>query len=162
MKNFIKENWFRITILFMTSLIIFLIIYLYNDFQISKSERQVLESTLTLQEQCATAAQKFFNEDRWGRAIEDTNSSDIDHTNHYSSKHNKCFILITEKISNKFIGTSQVLYDVLENKKYASQSSGTLNLGAYGTPPYESCSIFGGDCKTADEFEQLILEYMEN
>ncbi len=154
MKNFIKENLFKVGVLLVALLIVILAVYFYNSSKNSEAEKQTTKTQLLLQGQCADAAKKFFNEDKWGRAAEDINSSNVNYTNHYNSKYNKCFVLITERFSDGS-GTSQVLYDVLEHKEYANGSFGSKDLSVY-------CTILNGDCKTASDFNKFVSGYMEN
>ena len=137
-------------VLFIVLLVVILVAYFYN----SESEEQAIKTQLLLQEQCADTAKNFFWEDKWGRVAEDINSSNVNYTNHYNSKYNKCFVLITERYSDGS-GTSLALYDVLDHKEYANGSFGLTASGVY-------CTILNGDCKTISDFNKFISEYMEN
>lgn len=148
-----KNNWLKFAILFIVLVVIGFAAYFY----VGRTGEQALKTQLSLQEQCADASKKFFNEDKWGRAAEDLSSSNVNYTNHYNSKYNKCFVLITERFSDGS-GTSEVLYDVFGHKEYAN--------GTFGTNDYSfkksSCSILSGECKSRDDFFKFVSGYMES
>jgi hypothetical protein len=114
---------------------------------------------LDLQIKCVDLAKTFFNEDKWGRAAEDLNSSNVNYTNYYNQKYNKCFILISEKFSDGS-GTSYELYDVLGHKEYANGTFGKDGL----KKPSNYCQFNTGDtdCKSSNDFFQFVDSYMKN
>lgn len=147
------KNPFKISVLFVLLIIIGTVTYFYNQ----KGKIQTPKTHLYFQQQCADASKTFFDQDKWGRASQDINSSNITYINHYNSKYNKCFILITENFFDGS-GASKNLYDVLEHKEYAT--------GSFGTNDYNFkksyCSTLDGDCKSNDNFLQFVSKYMEN
>lgn len=162
MNKFIKENLLKIGSGIVILVIVGLTAYFYNKSRNSEAERQAQKTQLTLQEQCADAAKKFLSEDKWGRAAEDLNSSNVNYTNHYNSKYNKCFILITERFSDSS-GTSQVLYDVFDHKEYAGGTFGRDGLGKPSNYCYFSVSIPNGyECKDVTDFNRFVSDYIEN
>ena len=154
MKNFIKENFLRIGLLLVVLLVLISVVYFYNSSKKLEAKKQITVSQLALQERCAGAAKNFFNEDKWGRAAEDINSNNVNYTNQYNSKYNKCFVLITERFSDGS-GISQVLYDVFGHKEYANGTFGSKDLSVY-------CTILAGDCKTISDFNKFVSEYVGN
>lgn len=131
---------------------------------VSEVKQQNTDSTsikgeLDSQIKCADLAKTFFNEDKWGRAAEDLNSSNINYTNYHNQKYNKCFILISEKFSDGS-GTSYELYDVLEHKEYANGTFGKDGL----KKPSNHCQFIIGetDCKSSNDFFQFVDGYMKN
>ncbi len=147
-----KNNWLKFAILFIVLVAIGFATYFYMN----QTGEQTLKTQLLLQEQCANASKKFFNEDKWGRAAEDLSSSNVNYTNYYNSKYNKCFILITERFSDGS-GTSEILYDVFGHKEYAN--------GAFGTNDYSFkksyCTILNDECKSITDFNQFVSEYIK-
>jgi hypothetical protein len=162
MEKSIKENWLKVGGVIIILVIIVLIAYFYNKSKNFEVEKQTQKTQLILQEQCSDSAKKFLNEDKWGRAAEDLNSSNVNYTNHYNSKYNKCFILISERFSDGS-GTSQVLYDVLDHKEYASGTFSRDGLGKTSNYCYFSVLIPNGyECKNVTDFNRFVSDYMNN
>lgn len=164
MKKLIKQNWFKIAtfaILLVVGLsIAYYFVVLFPTQQQNLAKQQTnssLKNTIDMQAKCADAAKNFFNEDKWGRAAEDINSSNVNYTDNYNSKYNKCFVLITERFSDGS-GISLILFDVFGHKEYAN--------GSFGTNDYSNkksyCTILNGDCKSSTDFNRFVSEYMEN
>jgi hypothetical protein len=99
-----------------------------------------------LQEQCRKQCDEWFKKSYGDGYVSKT------HRNHYNQKLKKCFILVTTK--NTKLTTNNELYDVNEDKIY-----GSFIKGKDGLPLY--CKFVGKECKTEDEWKQLIKPYME-
>lgn len=110
MKKFTKENWFKITII--TILLGGFCVYYFGYFLPQKRQSTLLD----LQEKCSNQAQKFFSN---GDNYKNNNGYVFDYKNHFNSKLNKCFILISSYNFNEDV-LAVDLYDALEIKHYAS------------------------------------------
>ncbi len=175
MDKWIKQN--RIT----TSIIIVLVValgFVYFNKQITKNV-----SDIDFQTKCATQAKSFFEylvPEPKGLNLGDANT---EYTNHYNSKLNKCFILITHPQESYYGDVyTKYLYDAVEKVKYGSFEWEMLTPG---TEEYKS-SVEGGkllscvispdgnldnnkNCSKGDlfntsqwEFDKLVKVYMEN
>lgn len=111
-----------------------------------------------LQERCGKRA-----EERFKTEVGNNISSDKDfayssgYTNHYNTKLNKCFILVTTTSYPKdrkgnMIGMKN-LYDINENKEYASFVTVKEKI--------TDCRVLDKDCKSEGEWDMLIKPYME-
>ncbi len=105
MDKFIKENKIVATIIIVL-IIVFGVGYFYK--QTPKTE-----SDLSLQTKCSEMATKTFISNGY------KSSDGADYKNHFNSKLNKCFILISSYDINSDFQTID-LYDVIERKHYAS------------------------------------------
>jgi len=106
MKNFIKENWFKIIIAVVVLIIVLSIGYYVKQ----RSNKQL--SNLERQTFCSDMALKFFHYKNYGI------SDGYTYTNHYNSKLSKCFILVSYyKTDSDLLALD--LYDASEGKRYA-------------------------------------------
>lgn len=147
----------------MTRYWIIIILFFVSSISCSDSKNGKKES-LQMQEMCSKSAKDFFNKNypesnTYISGIDDTNA----YTNHYNSKLNKCFIVInTHRGSgsgvDKIISDATLLYDVYENKEYASLSTGSHRVGDANPSGY--CHVLEEECKDRD-FQSLIKPYME-
>jgi hypothetical protein len=147
MKNFLKNNWFKITIILL--IIIATCFYYFSYFL--PQERQT--RLLGLQEQCSTQAQNFFTTNGYTPS----DGTTFNYTDHFNSKLNKCFILVNSYDNN---GTELIdLYSVLEGKHYAEYNGhavcNSVALTLTGQPDEcktDSGSIWygGNDTNTPD------------
>ena len=132
------------------------------------------QSTLTLQEKCANEARENFEKKYCGdqSQIYPAGCFVVDlfgayywsYESHYNKKLNKCFLLAHGhtgfKGQPKFNDYS--LIDVFEGKVYAIYFARTgydKNLSLY--PDVAECSIGDKQCKSLEEFENLIHAYMK-
>ena len=110
MKNFLKENWFKVVILLILTLIF--CFYIFGYFL--PKERQA--TLLNLQEKCSNQSEKFFTK---GDNYKNSDGFEFNYTNHFNFKLNKCFILISAtNVNDDYLSLD--LYDVLEVKHFAS------------------------------------------
>lgn len=109
MDKYIKENKIA-TAIIVILVIAFGMVYFYK--QTPKTE-----TNLSLQTKCSDMALKFFNE----HGYKTDNANGDTYTNHYNSKLNKCFILLSSyMVNDDFLIID--LIDVLEGKTYADFS----------------------------------------
>jgi len=76
------------------------------------SERSAQEA-LALQTQCSEMAKKFLSTRGWKPGVGD------DYKNHFNTKMNKCFVLVSSYLVNDDFATFD-LYDAVEGKRYAT------------------------------------------
>jgi hypothetical protein len=119
-----------------------------------------------LQAKCARDSKTWFNEN-WGRGDKDTIL--LTFTNHYNRVQNKCFILVEYHYSFEKGTTSwanhMTLWDAYENLKYGEFSERHQVV----TKPesrivvsVDTCEVFGKECKTADEFNNIVRPFMND
>jgi len=89
--------------------------------------------------------------------------------NHYSAKVNKCFVRLTSMASQvkpRVPTINRLVFDAFEGKVYASYM--WMNDGGkkfWEVPPFD-CTVtsLSGEkrlCKSAEEFDELIKQFME-
>ncbi len=144
MKKISKENWVKVGCL---ALLLIAISVAYNYF-FYIPQKDAVTTSLVRQEQCSTQAEKGFADSGW----KDT----AVYTNHFNSKLNKCFLLISKitPTDHGGISTYKVLTDVLENKVYAEYGD-----SAYGAVPY-TCTTLDAQCSNKTMFDSFVAEYM--
>lgn len=162
MKNWLKQNWFKLGVLLIFIILGLSVSYYHILFlpklQIQKGKTEIKEKVtkdnFNLQERCAKAAKDDFH-DLWpnpdGRAS---------FSCHYNSKLNKCFV---EIFSANFLEDGAMvnyisLQDVYENTVYGIYSDRTEKLGS--RPTIVSCEMLGQHCKNIEEFNNLKNKYM--
>ncbi len=103
-----------------------------------------------LQEHCSKQAQSFVDNFQMGNQQYNFNS-------HYSSRLNKCFVLIELFIDDSDKDIYQVyLYDAIEKKPYGKYA---WKFPANSMPLI--CEILNTRCKTKDEFDDFVKKYMD-
>jgi hypothetical protein len=127
--------------------------------------------TLDLQAMCAAQAKKTFQEyaaeDKVESAKFGMQTLSIDYQSHYNTKIKKCLIL-TEKTypSGKQTGTAVNLWDAFERRSYATWLWVSHESKKYWEQPPISCELVRNYqdkkyCKTREEFDAFVAEYME-
>ena len=120
-------------------------------------------ASLDLQEKCATQAQKQFDELGWNK------NPMADFANHYSARLNKCFIEVeytdTRTVRGEII-TSKNVSDAFEGKVYGNYTWSTEKGTKFWEVPPLECKVTlpSGEekvCDSADEFDELVKQYME-
>lgn len=122
-----------------------------------------------LQGRCAKDARDWFN----GNYIATSREKDtqfLDFTDHYNAKLNKCLIVVEYHYNSHLVGArgeswtnDMTLFDVYENYKAATFSE---NHYIYWKPTpstnqeVTTCEVEGTNCKTLDEFDNLLRRYM--
>ena len=132
----------------------------------AKVEKQDEAVNYDLQEKCSKDAHAWFNEN-WSR---DKDTILLTLVNHYDVKLNKCFILVDHHYKSDFAGpggnswTNEIsLTDVQQNAKLAYFAENHITNWK---PEYNlrneviSCNMLDKECKTGDEFNNLVGPYM--
>lgn len=120
-----------------------------------------------LSRECSKDAEDSFKKDYGdGQETSKEERTIYGYTNHYNSRLNKCFILITSstfykhtKDKPKSVTTVQELYDLNDKKEYASYY-GDWNVTTKSDDSV-LCNVQQKPCKSANEFKELIKPYME-
>ena len=130
--------------------------------------KQNATTDFDLQAKCSTAAKTWFNEN-WSR---DKDTILLDHSSHYNAKQNKCFILVEYHYNSHFGGpgteswaNSMTIMDVFENAKYADFGESHITHFKPTTTVDDhviTCNVQGNNCKTMEEFNNLIRPYMND
>ena len=124
MKFFLKENWFKVSLLIIALLILisityYFVIFLPREKVIEYQENQNIESGKELiiqQQNCANEAAKSYKD--MGYSSNDIGAS---YTNHWSRILSRCLMEIQNTTSSSgTLVTGKDLYDVLEGKTFAS------------------------------------------
>ena len=114
-----------------------------------------------LQERCGKRSEEFF-ERYYGNGILNTEdgTSITKYRNHYNTKLNKCFVLLSfqdipHKDKSKRPSTSMTLLDINENREYAHffQTVGEQH-------PW-LCEVVDKLCSSQGEWNSLVYPYME-
>ncbi len=121
----------------------------------SQASAELIQERYMLQERCGKQA-AVASKSEWGGNIKNTEHGQIiaNYQNHYSERLNKCFYLETSTTFEKYKGKSESLklmrlYDINENREYATYGVGI-------------CSVDETQCRSEQEFMQLIKKFMEN
>ncbi len=143
MKNFLKDNWFKIGLIIVLLIIACSVGYYLIIVQGQKSD-------IALQAECADQAAKAFK---------NLGYTDTDlFTDHYNHRLNKCFMEV--KNSNELGLMASDLYDANELKSYADWTFGS-------NPPVSVCNFNGKEimditnCNN-DSFDAFVKPYMTN
>jgi hypothetical protein len=117
-----------------------------------------------LQAKCAHDSKIWFNEN-WGHPEKDTLL--LNYSNHYNKRLNKCFIIV--EYHHSLFGLSwannESVWDIYENSEYGSV---IVTHMIYQNPEFReeesvgSCKVYGKDCKTLDEFDNLARPYLND
>lgn len=113
---------------------------------------------LDLQEKCAQRAAQYYSDAGYGK------EPMAGYRNHYNNKLRKCFIsiaktLVEEKGAHTKLVSVRLLTDVFEERRYGRLVSTVGDAGA------SICEVTTSDgrereCKTPDEYEELIKPFM--
>jgi hypothetical protein len=119
----------------------------------SSSYAGSIKEEYELQERCAKSAADSFKKLYRNEGI-------LTHySNHYNKKLNKCFILMISttlpKVKQEHPSLSKLLYDVNEQKEYASFFMFT------DSKEIINCTVLGRPCSSQSEWDTLIKPYME-
>lgn len=114
-----------------------------------------------LQEKCGKICNEMFQKEYGKGGIKGDKDETLvsNYSNHYNSKLNRCFILITTttiprgKERNALV--MKTLFDINENKEYGAFSKFQKESVPFG------CMVGDKGCKSQAEFEALIKPYME-
>ena len=134
--------------------------------------------SLDLQERCASLARKTFedfeNEAKANQSnLLGTKISGADYQTHYNTKLKKCMILIAQSLDFSAVGTASNLWfleDAIERRGFATYSEGKLvdpELAKQtGQRNLQICELTPSGrqktlCKTREEFDAFVAEYME-
>ncbi len=150
MEKFIKENWFKLGILFIILLIGATLWLRYDTYLDNLLNR---DTQIT----CSKAAAIWYKEQN-GDSSRNTSSG---YENHFNPKLNKCFATQSTSVnSGKDYMVSFFVYDVYENRLIMER-----HTWLSGSPPdvYIKDDLYGGGSSiTKDEFGNLFKLYMEN
>ena len=124
MKKFIKENWFKVILVFVAlifsiAIFYYFVIFLPRENVIEYQDKQKQENAKQLimqQQNCSSEASKAYKE--LGYSSNDIGSS---YTNHWNERLSRCLMEIQNSTSpSGTLMTSKDLSDVLEGKEFAS------------------------------------------
>ncbi len=154
MDKFIKENWFKLSVVIIIAAVGSLVAYNYIRTLTKKED-------LELQAMCAKKAELFFEKN--GYLQQGSQGDFYQYTCHYNKKLNKCFISIRGALLGGQVGNAFYLYDVYENKMYADyyntvESKSGVKLE--DTPP-QNCSLLDRPSHLKEEYDTFIKPYME-
>ncbi len=153
MKKFIKENWFKLILSVVLTIISISVLYYYLYYLPKKVGP---EQQFTLSEKCQKSGKEFFNKN-YVSDLSVELQQNTTFTTHYN-KSGKCFLLEEQNVS--YVGYSNFhseLYDVIDNKLYAEYNESIFKDGHKRI----DCIIPGKLCDTKDEFTKFINNYLE-
>ena len=153
--------------LFLSILIVFFTISFmslvgFNNQDPTKEQSSVSKITpkddYELQEKCGKRCEEYFKKD-YDNGFDKNGISN--YTYHYNKKLNKCFILINSiefirKVEDKYENiTIKTLFEFNENKEYGSLVLFGKNIKT------DSCLVLDKSCKSEQEWNLLVVPYME-
>jgi len=156
MKNFLKDNWFKLVIAFIVLLIGTSFFSYYVT--ISRKEKAAFQqqNDFDLQKKCSTVANAYFKNSDY------TENQIATYTNHYNKKLNKCFISI---ISSNIVPENGAK---LTYKSLIDASEGKLYAKVHEFLPKDSlisqtivCELLDTTCSSPIEYNFFIKSYME-
>lgn len=176
MESFIKENWFKISIVIVLLAIVLSAIYYFFFFIPAQQNNKVQTSDIALQAKCATQAEialdsfKKYSESQYNYFVQQ---------NHYNPSLSKCFVLInyspkvpsgtqidTDAKAYEYPTTIETLEDAYENSDLADCAHyGNLigvdpNLVNSNPESSKSCLI-GNNKVTYTQYKNFVLSRME-
>ncbi|GEM_PF-6678973 len=150
MKNFLKENWFRLGIIII--FIVLGVIFFYkNRIYLETQQNQTAERN------CSQAAAMWYKNQTGSNSLGD------DYTNHFNRESKKCFATRLSSLDTGVNLISLFVYDVYENRLFlerATMSSNHSNVVDTGYGKYDSSGV--STKITQKEFESLFKSYMVN
>ena len=156
MKNFIKQNWFKIIIAVAVLIVAVSVGYYFAIYIPARQQEQ--KSDVDLQAKCATQAQKTFD-DFASTMTSNSAGGDFGEQNHYNQKLDKCFVLIsyistTGLVNGGDIANHEALFDAYENTELA----GSTYLNSAGK--LYPCDI-GDKMVSCDDYTNFVNQKME-
>jgi len=171
MKNFLKDNWFKVIIVVVILIIslsvaYYFVVFLPHEKILEYQEGQQLENSKQLivqQQNCSDEALKSYKDD--GYNLNDALSN---YTDHWNQKLSKCLMEVQSSDSSSgTLVTSKDLYDVLEGKDFGSFTV-IRDKKLWEQKPV-MCEMYpNGDknnvqfCNSEAEFDSYVQQYMEN
>ena len=142
MNKFLKENWFKLSVLIIIAAVGSSVAY-YCFYTLTKKENYKLQAM------CSKKADEFFSDYISGRT----------YTVHYNRKLNKCFGLTEEYLhGDGFSDYTINLFEVYEGKLYGTWQS---YVGKTSSENIFRGSVADKECTGQLEFRQLVKPYME-
>ena len=133
----------KIMLLFIFCIGLFFLLF-GDGYAVSKKE------DYDLQERCGKRAEEYFKRD-YGSG--DNGDEHYNYINHYNTKLNKCFMLVTiGSLEKKLI--QEKLIDINENKEYGDIIYKLDNKQMH-------CMFLDKVCRSKDEWDVLVKPYME-
>lgn len=165
MQYWLKENWFRISIVVILLATVLSAIYYFIFFIPSEQKGKIQTSDIDLQAKCATQAEKTLNGFKKDYSVSQYDS--FTQENHYNQKMNKCFVLIS------YSAVYPPNTTINPNAPFTQPSNYEDLVDAYENTDLAHCTIFGNDmplhqtCWTADngnnfqDYKNFVLPRME-
>ena len=122
------------------------------DTETPKVKEVSAKEVYELSEKCAKSAAQEFKE-IYGQEAELT----VDYTNHYNIKLNKCFVLVTDLVPNKYNFRTKFLLDINEHR----QTAGFIFSLKGGKNSIIECEVSGTNCQSESEWDAIVKPYME-
>lgn len=134
------------------------IIFAWPAIQKQRLAVQIAGAQVEHDQQCSKAAKVFWDDNpQWDAGY----GYGYDHTNHFNSKLNRCFMLVSRITIGEHAGytadTSKLLLDVNEGTTIG-QIQDRVTGGEEDIP---LCDMLDKRCKTEDEFDAFVKSYME-
>ena len=136
MKQFLKENWFKVGVLVVLLVIGLSAVFMIKPISWSRDgSSSSVQNDLNLQVKCADWASRFFT----SRVGDGSGSS---YQNHFNVKLQKCFILITTYLPKEdFVGIEML--DAVSGKRFATYN-GQEMCNVAVTKSRSRCELNGG------------------
>ena len=163
MKNFLKENWFKLIIAIALLIVVISVAYYFISNSSKPSQTMSSEDILSNQQKCAEQASKAYIAEGYGSGSSDDLTN---YVNHYNQKLNKCFIEIYDLTPSTLSSIS--LIDAYELKEYANYMYFFKGNGGAANPvcsldeQIADVSTRIADCTSQAGFENYAATYMEN
>ncbi|MHB8651760.1 MAG: hypothetical protein ACYC8S_01355 [Minisyncoccota bacterium] len=162
MKNFIKENWFKVGLL----IILVAVVFIYWNQTQKQKVVSVSPSITDSQASCADEAKLELNSAQNNPVAYNANFNNFNESNHYNQNLNKCFVLISYKdVAGTQINAIEYLTEVnLSNAPWDNWTVADCDR-TINTPDTTMCFTKGSDHIAKDvsykEFEAFVNQKME-
>lgn len=132
-----------------------------------KLNKENVVAEYDLAAKCSKDAKAWFSE-HWHP---DKGTKLLDFTNHYNKKENKCFIVVEYHYNSDLnpYGTSWTndlsLWDIYENSQFGDfdENHYTDNVPKFNIrKEVVTCKVSGQECKSVDEFDNLVRPFMND
>ena len=179
MKKFLKENWFKISIVIVLAIIALSVVYYFvvllpaqqlQENLVKQQKSQSVTSEIDSQQKCADRSAWFWKDEGYDKPSQ---PNEVDsYTNHWNQNLNKCFILITQSWTTDNTASVQIvsneLVDAFEGKSYGIFWDRGEGLG-WLSRTLGSCSMIKDGntsssqaCTTKTEFDNFVSSYINN
>ncbi len=142
MNTFLKENWFKMSIVVILLATVLSAIYYLFVFIPAQQNNKIQTGDITPQAKCATQAEAALN--NFKKDYSASQYSSFGQENHYNQKMNKCFVLV----SYSPVYPPNTTFNT--NAPFTQPTNDEDLVDAYENADLAHCTIYGNDITTKD------------